>query len=157
MSTDSFAMNDVKMLTNSLLRDENKGIKVRYDFNAKYHLYQEPQIIQLIMTINTNGFDKNLVSSEANNNNNDDKLDICHLKTVFDFKVTNYSKVAADDGSLVIPRETNELLISIAYSTTRGVLFTKMLGTPLGNLVTPLLKLDQIPQEDIIIKSESTI
>jgi hypothetical protein len=157
MSIDGFSMNDVKMLANSLERDENKGIKVRYDFNAKYNIYKDLQIIQMSMTISTYGSDRNQASNEKKNVDNKKTINICHLKTVFDFQVNNYSELIATDGSLVIPQETNEMLISIAYSTTRGVLFTKMRGTPLGNLVTPLLKLDQIPQEDIIIKSESAI
>jgi len=145
MSVDSFAMNDLKMLNRELIRDDSDRVKLHYDFKGSYAAFSDLEVIQIQLAVNVSGWSKV---------NDDELLPVCHLKTAFDFHIENYTDFLNKDGDLKIPYSVTRTFASISYGTTRGILYTKTLGTTLGLFVMPMLDLGKFKKEDLVIKKD---
>ncbi len=148
MSIDSFMMNNVKSLSHKLQRDEAGGILVNYDIQGGSAAFVNLKVIQTQIFVSAHGTDKS---------DHEKTHEICSLTCAFDFFMEQFNQLYNQDGNLVIPFRLVSTFTSIAYGSTRGVLYTKMLGTPLGNFSMPLLDLQKLPREDQIILKESFI
>lgn len=71
------------------------------------------------------------------------------------FLIENLHKIAVrgekdeDDVLVTVPPEMVSSLSNIAYSTSRGVIYTRCLGTVLGPIVLPVLSTDRILGENV--------
>ena len=59
------------------------------------------------------------------------------VEMVFDFETL--SEFITKEGEVFIPSDLQSAILGIVVSTTRGILFTKMMGTSLEGLTLPLI------------------
>lgn len=69
---------------------------------------------------------------------------VCELTVRVSFNVVNYDQVVVEkDNSVTIPDSFIHHIIAVTLSTSRGILFEKLQGSFLSNMVLPLFDVTQ--------------
>lgn len=67
-----------------------------------------------------------------------DPIEICKIKIEIEFKFENLSKIITFlNGKAQIPQELLQKMLNTSFSTTRGILFTKLSGTVFEKIYLP--------------------
>ncbi len=67
-----------------------------------------------------------------------DPIEICKIKIEIEFRFENLSKIITFmNGKAKIPQELLQKMLNTSFSTTRGILFTKLLGTIFEKVYLP--------------------
>ncbi len=65
-------------------------------------------------------------------------IEICKIKTEIDFRYENLSKIIKIKNKKVqLPQDLIQKMLNTSFSTTRGILFTKLLGTIFEKIYVP--------------------
>ncbi|NMB82255.1 MAG: hypothetical protein GYA14_10600 [Ignavibacteria bacterium] len=89
-------------------------------------------------------FGTSVFTSEAKN----DK--VCELVIRVTFHILNFEEIAKkSDNSYLIPDPFMHHLIALTLATARGILFEKVQGTFLANLVLPIIDVTKLKKRDV--------
>jgi hypothetical protein len=84
----------------------------------------------------------------------DDAATMCELSVRYDYSVTGITWVPNAEGTravLDIPTSLLETMFSVAYSTTRGILYEKARGTAIDSMLIPIVvPKDLIPENSAL-------
>lgn len=143
MTVDSFTIHPFKSMLHKL---KTNGVHYNLDFQvgAQAAPFIDLNIIQIQLIASGSGFDKD---------EDDKKIPICDILTSFDFEIDGMKKMIKDD-VLEIPYGLSFTIQTIAYSTTRGILFEKMANSAIGTVVLPLVDLSNVNKADLTLRFE---
>jgi len=119
-----------------------KGLE--FEFNSGIEIDKNNEQIKIILKIQIN-------DSET-------KDEICSTAVRFTFTIVNLNKLPKQDKGkkILIPTRLMHDLFSSSYSTLRGILYEKFLGTLLNGVLLPLININElIPNSENIVEQNS--
>jgi hypothetical protein len=105
-----------------------QGYQISNEFHVGFNLDAKQAKADLVLNLLSDSDSKN--SSEAK----------ARFHFVYIFKIDNLEELASqDNGGLVVDGALINAIASIVYSTSRGVLLTRLQGTALQNFILPVI------------------
>jgi len=123
-------------------RQPKKGLE--FDFNSGFEIDKNNEQIKIILKIRIN--------------DSVTKNEICSTTVRFTFTIVNLNKLPKQDKGkeILIPTRLLHDLFSSSYSTLRGILYEKFLGTLLNGVLLPLIDINElIPDSEDGIEQNS--
>ncbi len=131
------------ILSNLECSEGNQGIidHVNYNFEVNNAFSIEDKLVKVDLTVMANAKDKNDHDVDARGK----------FRFEFIFFIKNFDDLF-DKENNSISFELGVTLISIAYSSTRGLIYAKVSGTALKNLILPIIN-----PSDLLKQNENLI
>lgn len=139
MEVDSFFIYNVKS-SKFVPQGINKDFKIGIAVEIKHSVFLELNIIQTQVISNVQ-----IESIESR-----EKFPLSDMTVSIDFKVKNLDQFVTN-GKLVLPDRLAYTFTTVAFSTSRGILFEK-LHTRFGQVILPLFDTSSYSHEDIIFE-----
>lgn len=109
---------------------------LQHNFTASFVYRSEHDIIQLVLKLTIS------ITRDKG------PTPIAESTILFDFKVVNIKAWMKGD-KLVVPSKVARTFILEGFSTARGIIWSKLLGTPLTNMVIPLIEYETLENKDL--------
>ena len=109
---------------NEVIEIEKENLK--YNFKSGFSIRRELNQIGVLL-----GVDINLDRGQP--------INIFNSEFEYIFEIDDISKFKHDDKSMTIPDQFMITLVSISFSTTRGIILGKSAGTILDKIIMPLI------------------
>ena len=113
--------------------DSIEGFKQSLDFSNGFNIEKKLARADLIVKL--------ITVSNTEQNESD-----ATYHFVFVFEITNLDEMITkkEDGTIQVDKLIGNALASIAYGTTRGILITRLSGTPFQNFILPVIDPNQL-------------
>ena len=138
LDVDSFHQFNYKGQIHNLHQNKEKQYNLDFETDGSLGLYEELDIIQMKLKIT--------VSAKAKKGDN---VPVCNLETTTDFKVENLKSLRTGD-TYTVPFRLSFTIQTVAYSTTRGILYERMAASRIGGVLMPLVDISQSPKRDMV-------
>lgn len=109
--------------------DKIKGHEFSMEFDLGFNL--EDKLIKADFKLN--------IASKSDGENIEEASGIFHFTFIFNVENLNELAIPDSDLSINLNGSLGNALASITYSTTRGILFTRLKGTALENFILPVI------------------
>lgn len=109
--------------------DKVSGHKVNYALNIGYNI--EAKLAKADLTLD--------IFTQSNDQNTEEATGNYHLQ--FIYQIENLDELAekVENNKLILNPDLANALSSVTYSTSRGILLTRLQGTPLQKFILPII------------------
>ncbi|HVX52690.1 MAG TPA: hypothetical protein VHB48_21190 [Chitinophagaceae bacterium] len=125
---------------NNISIDENKSTKLFYSLGFDKRLNMDAERVLLALFINVEFLDENGNSTGI----------IAKFTIQFEYHIRGlkeYCEVPQEVGTdtpVLMNSQMSGSILSVAYSTARGILYTRCLGTIMGNVIMPIISVQTL-------------